>query len=427
MNKKSIKGMVVSVGLLFALSAFAQPLLAGDDEDKHEDKDDKIVTVVGSQGPIGLTGPAGVPGAAGAQGPAGAVGSAGPQGPIGLTGPAGVDGVVGPQGPAGTSAWTDGAGQSVTMDSVGIGTNTPTEKLEVIGNIHSTGIIRSGNSILIDGVNDTITATGGSISFDNENLTTTGNISATGFIGDGSGLTNLPLIPGPAGSDGLSIVGPQGIPGPQGPAGASLPIGATCPLGQAVSGFDAGGNLICTEFLAASVAGFPGSILAIAAHGNQINAWTGTPTKSWTLCYKKSIHGASAFTFHNLCDGKGPTVFIAKLNTGKLIGGYASAAWGGVSTNAYNTGATGSFLFSLTNNHKHAHIQGNLFIFSSPSDGPIFGGGVDFQINGAMNGGFCNPGFTYACRVGSNQSLACRNDFCGAFIGWTIDDMEVWF
>lgn len=59
-------------------------------------------------------------------------------------------------------------------DSVGIGTSTPTEKLDVSGNIHASGTITSGSSIVIDGSFDQITASGGTIDFDNENLVTTG-------------------------------------------------------------------------------------------------------------------------------------------------------------------------------------------------------------------------------------------------------------
>ncbi|MCK4857653.1 MAG: tail fiber domain-containing protein [candidate division Zixibacteria bacterium] len=59
-------------------------------------------------------------------------------------------------------------------DSVGIGTATPTEKLEVSGNIKASGTIQSGNSIVIDGSTDKITASGGMIDFDDENLVTTG-------------------------------------------------------------------------------------------------------------------------------------------------------------------------------------------------------------------------------------------------------------
>ena len=63
-------------------------------------------------------------------------------------------------------------------DYIGLGTSTPTEKLDVIGNIHATGTITSGSSIRIDGTTNpgTITETHGRISFDDEDLVTDGDV-----------------------------------------------------------------------------------------------------------------------------------------------------------------------------------------------------------------------------------------------------------
>jgi len=78
------------------------------------------------------------------------------------------DGFRFPDGSVQTSAaasisdgWTDDGDivrLTTTNDSVGIGTTTPSEKLEVVGNIHASGTITSGSStITIDGNNSTIT------------------------------------------------------------------------------------------------------------------------------------------------------------------------------------------------------------------------------------------------------------------------------
>ena len=48
---------------------------------------------------------------------------------------------------------------------------------KLMGNLETSGNIKSGNSIIIDGDNDKITATGGLIDFDDENLITTGKVS----------------------------------------------------------------------------------------------------------------------------------------------------------------------------------------------------------------------------------------------------------
>ncbi|MCP4090574.1 MAG: hypothetical protein GY746_12420, partial [Gammaproteobacteria bacterium] len=63
--------------------------------------------------------------------------------------------------------------------SLGIGTDSPGEKLDVSGNIKASGTIQSGSSIVIDGTGTTqgtITESHGKISFDDETLVTTGNV-----------------------------------------------------------------------------------------------------------------------------------------------------------------------------------------------------------------------------------------------------------
>ena len=94
----------------------------------------------GDKGDIGATGPAGATGAKGDKGDKGDIGDKGDKGDIGLTGPPG----------AGTPAGSDGQVQyndngsfagaanlfyDDTNNRVGIGTTTPSEKLEVVGNI----------------------------------------------------------------------------------------------------------------------------------------------------------------------------------------------------------------------------------------------------------------------------------------------------
>ncbi|MBN2227449.1 MAG: hypothetical protein JW763_08795 [candidate division Zixibacteria bacterium] len=91
-------------------------------------------------------------------------------------------------GTGGVGGWTDD-GNVVRLidgaDSIGIGTLTPSAKLDVDGSFHASGIMRVGNSLSFDGVNDKITATGGAIDFDDENLGTTGNVT----IGESSAST----------------------------------------------------------------------------------------------------------------------------------------------------------------------------------------------------------------------------------------------
>jgi hypothetical protein len=105
----------------------------------------------GPQGPMGAMGSGmqGMPGMPGAQGPQG---PSGPQGDVGVQGPQGAQGPNGPQGPqgapgmiaAGTTAgstvywngstWVNSTNLYNNGANVGIGTTTPTAKLEVAGN-----------------------------------------------------------------------------------------------------------------------------------------------------------------------------------------------------------------------------------------------------------------------------------------------------
>ena len=129
-------------------------------------------------GAVGLTGAVGATGAQGIQGVAGPTGATGLQGPIGLTGavgatgPQGIQGIAGPtgatgaQGPAGLLTSGTTAGNTtywngtawVTNNSnifnnganVGIGTTTPTTKLQVNGAATNTLAFNAGTSSTID-------------------------------------------------------------------------------------------------------------------------------------------------------------------------------------------------------------------------------------------------------------------------------------
>ncbi|MDP1833111.1 MAG: tail fiber domain-containing protein [Geothrix sp.] len=98
-------------------------------------------TVSGTPGPMGPQGPIGP---AGANGPAGSTGPIGPMGATGITGP---QGPMGFPGPAGASPFTLSAGNAVfTTGSVGIGTLSPTQALDVWGNVNVNGYLALNES-----------------------------------------------------------------------------------------------------------------------------------------------------------------------------------------------------------------------------------------------------------------------------------------
>ena len=47
----------------------------------------------------------------------------------------------------------------------------------------------------------------------------------------------------------------------------------------------------------------------------------------WLLCYRASLHGWSAHTFHSHCDGKNNTVTIIKKDE-YIFGGFTDVPWG---------------------------------------------------------------------------------------------------
>ena len=157
------------------------------------DGSDGVTGPTGPQGPSGNDGSDGVTGPTGSQGPSGNDGSTGATGPTGNTGPTGITGatgstglpgatgttgVTGPQGdpatddqtlsvsgnnlsisggntvtlPAGSSGdsdWTESGGNmyNTTANFVGIGTNTPSEKLEVDGKIKATQLQQTNGAV----------------------------------------------------------------------------------------------------------------------------------------------------------------------------------------------------------------------------------------------------------------------------------------
>ena len=47
----------------------------------------------------------------------------------------------------------------------------------------------------------------------------------------------------------------------------------------------------------------------------------------WKRCWRASVDGLAASTFHSRCDGKGPTVTIIRVER-YIFGGYTSRSWG---------------------------------------------------------------------------------------------------
>lgn len=166
----------------------------------------------GIQGPQGIQGDAGVDGATGATGPQGLQGPQGPTGATGLTGatgPTGATGATGPQGVQGVVGPQGEAGNSFTVDEVGL---------------------EAGRSAY-DGAADGFSY----LSTDHVNALGTGSLFIKLSATNADWSDAIPFGVGPEGPQGpQGIVGPQGATGAtgdQGPTGLTGPTGDQGPMG----------------------------------------------------------------------------------------------------------------------------------------------------------------------------------------------------
>ncbi len=89
------------------------------------------------------------------------------------------------------------------------------------------------------------------------------------------------------------------------------------------------------------------------------------------LLYRLSRDGNEYKTFHNLCDNKGNTLTIFKLNDGNILGGYTTKDWDNYQNWKQDQNA---FLFSLTANIKcttNSNFSYNA-IYCNHDRGPYF-------------------------------------------------------
>merc|ERR1719419_1815026 len=85
----------------------------------------------------------------------------------------------------------------------------------------------------------------------------------------------------------------------------------------------------------------------------------------WDLCYSSSQHGWSISTAQSRCTGS-RAVVIAVLDNGKRIGGYSQI---GIPSSGGHYDGYDSFLFSLTNMHKHQLLSnGNVYSYCRTSN-----------------------------------------------------------
>ena len=95
----------------------------------------------------------------------------------------------------------------------------------------------------------------------------------------------------------------------------------------------------------------------------------------WSLLFRATRDGFNSAVFHQLCDNKGPTVSVARVKNGPLIGGYTKISWS--SSGGFESDIT-AFVFNNLHNDKIAKFavkadKANTAILHDSRFGPSFG------------------------------------------------------
>ena len=140
---------------------------------------------------------------------------------------------------------------------------------------------------------------------------------------------------------------------------------------------------------------------------DQLVTWIGKPC-NFHLLYKISRDGCSARSFHQKCDGQGPTVTVLYNTKNTIFGGYLSQSWTSSGDCIKDTRA---FLFRLQYNGSSNPLKfpvndSTCAGYGHSNYGPTFGGEHTYDIqtftetvtkyiNYSLNGRVCSLGTTY--------------------------------
>ena len=153
------------------------------------------------------------------------------------------------------------------------------------------------------------------------------------------------------------------------------------------------------------------------------NKYMTNPIKSSKLLYKASKDGWTAAKFHQLCDNKGPTITIATLQDGRIVGAYSPISWGTVDGNYINN--TEVFLFNNDNKYTTDHStwgRGTYAIYQYNQYGPTFGGGHDFfSLSPSMPQTLISNAWTF---LNNDKGPLGSNKYSGG--NYQLTDFEVY-
>ena len=162
---------------------------------------------------------------------------------------------------------------------------------------------------------------------------------------------------------------------------------------------------------------------------DQLVKWIGKPSH-FRLLYKISRDGCSVQTFHQKCDGQGPTVTVLYNTNNTIYGGYLSQSWN--SNSAYINDIS-AFLFRLQYNGSSNPLK---FAVSNAANagyghsnyGPTFGGGHDIHtFSGTINkSGNHFPLNGYVYGLGNAYDLNGQNSSTITNDSLQVTDLEVY-
>ena len=139
--------------------------------------------------------------------------------------------------------------------------------------------------------------------------------------------------------------------------------------------------------------------------------------KRCRILYKASDNEYSAAKFHQLCDGKGPSITIIKSNFGNIFGGYTSKKWPSINAKENYVKDDKAFLFLIRSNDTIQQSQcpqsfdiideDRNAITSCKGYGPLFGDWYDIKIDDECNLG---GNYTYPSQFACPQNISGSDD-----------------
>jgi hypothetical protein len=149
--------------------------------------------------------------------------------------------------------------------------------------------------------------------------------------------------------------------------------------------------------------------------------------KKCELIFRGSEHGFKAEKFHQICDGKFPTLVLIKSNFGKIFGGFTKCKWNSNECWVSDDSRT-SFIFSIHNSSRHMIKLPKYAIYCGKAHGPIFGKGYDIYISNncnVNNNSFCNLGNSYSL----NNTAKCESieskSYLAGNVNFKVIELEV--